>query len=647
PEGGELTLGVDSKIAFKAIDANGLGTNVKGTVVDNTGATVAQLQSQHLGMGVFSLTPQDGKTYKANVSFPDGSTASYDLPRIKPSGISLAVTNTDAANISIKISANDPYYKANQGKLYYILAQNGGAVYFAAQTALNEQAAVSSIPKEKFPTGIVQFSLMSERGVILAERIIFIQRNDALNLALSSDKKTYTTRQKVHLQVAAKKGVAPVAGDFSISVIDESKLPYDEDNETTILSNLLLTSDLKGYVEKPNYYFLSKNTNAAADLDVLMLTQGYRRISYRNIILNKVPQLALQPEQSGLEISGMLRNKSGMPISRGNLRLQIPAKRFFQETVTDMEGNYKFSKLDFPDSAEIVLNARGNVNSRDLMISANGDPYQPATRNINAPDEITNIDSAFKTLLANSKRQYDNTHTLKEVTIKATSLVKKPSHTDYSSLNGLSMLADQEIRAERLKDCQTLFTCLPGMLLGIVVENNNLYFSKNISNPNKLPLQVFLNGRPVDFGFLNTISGADVENIEIFKSDGVSSINRTYQSDGVISVITRKTPKGEKISFAQLQEMIPKGNILNYNGFGYAVAKEFYSPKYDVLKQGTFGGDLRSTIFWSPKVKTDKVTGATSVDFYNADGRGTYRATIEGFDAEGNLGRYIYRFTVK
>ncbi|RFZ94740.1 carboxypeptidase regulatory-like domain-containing protein [Mucilaginibacter conchicola] len=647
PEGGELTLGVGSKIAFKAIDESGLGADIKGTLVDNTGATVAQLQSQHLGMGVFTLTPEDGKTYKANITFADGSTASYDMPRIKPSGISLSINNADATNIALKITANEPYFSANQGKLYYILAQSGGAVYFAAQTALNEKTAVSTIPKEKFPTGIVQFSLMSERGVILAERIVFVQRNDALNISLSSDKKTYTTRQRVHLQVAAKKGIAPVAGDFSISVVDESKVPFDEENETTILSNLLLTSDLKGYIEKPNYYFLSKNANASADLDVLMLTQGYRRISYRNIILNKLPQITLQPEQNGLELTGMLRNNSGMPISRGNLRIQIPSKRFVTETFTDMEGNFKVSKLDYADSAEIVLNARGNVNSRNLVISVNGDPFQPATKNVYGLDEITNIDSAFKTLLVNSKRQYDNTHTLKEVTIKATSLVKKPSYRDYSMLTGLPGMADQTLNGDRFKDCPNLFVCLPSNLLAVTAQDNNLYFSKNMSNPNKLPIQIFVNGKVVDYPYLNSIAGRDVEIIEMFKSDGVSSINKNYQSDGIISIITRKPPKGEKITFQQLQDMLPKGNVLNYNGFGYAVAKEFYSPKYDALKQGTFGGDLRSTIYWSPKVKTDKVTGATSVDFFNADGRGTYRATIEGFDAEGNLGRYIYRYTVK
>ena len=155
-----------------------------------------------------------------------------------------------------------------------------------------------------------------------------------------------------------------------------------------------------------------------------------------------------------------------------------------------------------------------------------------------------------------------------------------------------------------------------------------------------------MNGNPVDYSYLNSIRGSEVETVEVFKTDGFSNINRNYDADGIVSIITRKI-ETTKITMAQLQDLLPKGNLLTFNAQGYAISRDFYAPKYDVLKQGAgFGGDLRSTIFWSPKVKTDK-TGITSVDFFNADGRGTYRATIEGIDADGNLGRYVVRYTVK
>ncbi|RYU86526.1 carboxypeptidase regulatory-like domain-containing protein [Mucilaginibacter terrigena] len=645
PEGGELTLGVRSKVAFKAVSANGLGLDVKGTITDNTGTVIANLESQHLGMGVFAMLPEDGKTYKANITFPDGVKTTYDMPRIKPAGITLAVYNNDPENLNVKLSANDPYFKANQGKGYYIIAQNAGIIYFAAQTTLDNQSYSATIPKSKFPTGIIQLTLFSERGIALSERIVFIKRNDMLNLSLTADRKAFSTRQKVKLSLSAKNNTLPVEGEFSVSVIDESKVPYDENAETTIMTNLLLTSEIKGYVEKPNYYFISKDANADANLDILMLTQGYRRISYRNILTAKYPQIYLYPEQQGLEIVGMLRNNTGMPMAKGNLRLQIPGKKIYAETMTDMTGNFKFPKLSFPDSSQVVISARNNPNSRNLMISVTGDSYQPATKNINALDEVANIDSSLKTLLINSKRQYENLHILKEVVIKSTSLVKKPSHTDYGTLSALPAMADQALSGERFKECNNLFQCLPSMLLGVSVDENLLYFTKNMSNTNRMPIQIFVNGKPVDYSYLGSLRGADVETIEVFKSDGLSSINQNYQSDGIISIITRKI-QTSKITFAQLQDMLPKGNLLTYNAQGYSIPREFYSPKYDPLKQGAFGGDLRSTVFWSPKIKTDK-TGATSFEYFNSDGKGNYRATIEGMDADGNLGRYIFRYTVK
>jgi hypothetical protein len=212
----------------------------------------------------------------------------------------------------------------------------------------------------------------------------------------------------------------------------------------------------------------------------------------------------------------------------------------------------------------------------------------------------------------------------------------------------LPVLADQQVPGIRFKDCANLMICLPTMILGVTALDNNLYLTKNAlsSSTDRLPVQIFVNGRPTDFNYLNTMTGNDIETVEFFKTDGFSGINRSYQSDGIVSIITRKL-ETSKITFAQLQDMLPKGNLLTYNAQGYSVSREFYSPKYDLLKQGGgFGGDLRSTIYWAPKVKTDK-TGITSIDFFNSDSKGTYRATIEGIDADGNLGRYVLRYTVK
>lgn len=643
PEGGELINGIRSRVAFKAINVDGLGVDIKGNVVDNTGAEVAVFQSKHLGMGVFPLVPEDGKSYKANVTFADGSKATYNMQRSLPSGINLAVYNTDPQNVTIKISSNPAYFEANKNKTYYLVAQMGGVVYFAAQTTLQTAAYSAAIPKSKFPSGLVQFTLFSKYGSPISERLTFVQRNDALSITMGTDKKIYNVRQNVKVTVGAKNILTPTQGNFSVSVVDETKTPYDENNETTILSNMLLTSDLKGYVEKPNYYFMAKNTEAAADLDILTLTQGYRRISYSNILNNKVPPLYLLPEQQGIEITGMLRNNTGLPIGKGNLRLSIPGKQTL-ETITDMSGNFKFDKLSFRDSLQLTLNARGN-GGRNLMITVNGETVQPPNPNAYAPDAVTNIDSSFQTYLANSKKRYDNLRILKEVVITATVTNRHP-HQDYPALSALPMEADQSIGKERIASCASLLSCLPSIALGITANEGQLYLTRFYNTAQKAPIQIFVDGKPVDANYLNGIGGKDVEAIEVFNKDGLSGINNLYGTMGVMS-ITRKKVASTKISFSQLQDMLPPPNIVTFMPFGFANTREFYSPKYLVAKPMTSNNDLRTTVYWNPKVVTDKVTGLATFDFYNADGRGTYKATIEGIDADGNIGRQVIRYTVR
>lgn len=645
PEGGQLTNGIRTKVAFKAIASSGLGVDVKGTIVDDKGAEVAQFSSAHLGMGVFALTPDIEKSYKANVTFPDGSQATYNLPRVQSMGINISVYNTDPANLTVKISANDLFFQRKQNKSFYLVAQSGGVIYYAAQTVLQSTTYSANIPKSKFPTGIVQVTLFSSGGYALCERIVFIQHNDQMNLALKTDKPSYTTRGNVKITVSAKNNTTPTEGSFSVAVVDDGTVPSNEDAESTILSNMLLTSDLKGYIEKPNYYFNKPDDEKLGNLDILMLTQGYRRFDYEDILADKNPPIYLMPEQ-GIDVTGTLRTNTGLPVAKGSLRLLIPDKNFSAETITDMSGNFKFSNVNVPDTSKITLSARNNPNGRNLVISVNGEAYQKLSKNNNIPDEILNIDSTFRPYLQNSYKQYQSSRTIKEVVVKATKIVKKASHTDYGTFAGLPMQADHEISAQQLDGCPLLINCLSTMAMGLTYVDNNFYITRDYNSGSRTPVQIYVGSLPVDANFLSSMASNEVESVEIFLNDGVSGINRSTQTKGVM-VINKKVVKKQKITLAQLQELIPKQNVVTFAVQGYTKAKEFYSPKYDVTKAGTLGGDLRNTIYWKPNVITDKTTGTATINFFNSDQRGSYRAIIEGIDAEGNIGRSVIHYNVK
>ncbi|TQM50646.1 hypothetical protein BDE36_2395 [Arcticibacter tournemirensis] len=644
PEGGRLISGVSSVVAFKAIKTDGLGVEVKGTVTDGAGATVCSFNSQHLGMGMFTFTPESDKTYKANVTFADGSTASYDLPKPRTSGIGLAVNNMSPENIIIRISATPAYLERHMDETFYIVARSAGVTCYAAQAKLNNQAFSASVPKDKFPSGIVQITLFTSTGSPVSERIAFITHSKAPSVSLTSDKPAYTTRQRVKLNIAAQYPDKPVEGSYSIAVIDESKVPFNEDSETTILSSLLLSSDLQGYIEKPNYYFNAITDKKIADLDLLMLTQGYRAFSYRDILDDKFPAVKYFPEQ-GIQISGTLRMRSGMPVNRGTVQFIIPEKSFSVSTQTDAEGKFSFNNLVFPDSVKAIVSARSNANSRNMMIMLDGEILPGATSNINAPDEIVNIDSTLNPYLVNSKKLYRTAIVLSEVVIKAKS-TPKPSHADYPALSGLSMMPDHLIPGDRFKGCPMLLDCLKGGTMGMTFSEENFYISRDYNSGSRVPVQVFLNGMPVDAINLSSVNSAEVESVEIFLRDDLGTVNRLYNTNGVLVVNTKKAPKGTPIKLSELQEMLPQSNLVNFNPMGYQKARQFYSPKYAVAKSGVVTNDLRSTIYWNPFVNTD-ATGKASVEYYNADGKGPYKAVIEGIDKDGNLFRNVYRYTVK
>ncbi len=646
PEGGELISGVRSRVAFKAIKADGLGVDVKGSIVDNEGKTVIDLQTKHLGMGVFFLVPEDGKSYKANIVYPDGTTHAYDLPRVQLSGINLAINNVESDNLSIKLAANPLFFQRYQNQKFYIVGQSGGIIYYAAQSTLLSPVYSALIAKNKFPTGLIQFTLFTDKGDPISERVTFIQRNDdGLKLTLSTAKPTFGTREKVKLDILAKANNLPSEANLSVAVIDESKVPFDENAETTILTSLLLNSELKGYIEKPNYYFNHVTPETIADLDVLMLTQGYRRFSYRDIVRDKAPSIFFLPEQS-IEITGTLRNQTGMPINRGSISLTIPDRNYSVRTSTNADGVFKFSKLLLIDSSKITLNARDNVNNNSLMIMLDYPRPQGLTKNNNAPDEVANIDSVLNTYLTNSKKQFNNSHTLKEVEIKDKPPVHKVTHADFPALSGLNMMADHEVPGERFKDCGTFALCAETMLFGLTYNDNNFYITRDYNNNKKIPVQIYVNGFPVDYSYLNTINSNEVESVEIFNNDGLSGINRMSNTNGVLVINMRKAPVGHKITADELKTLFPPKYLLSFTPQGFSMGRVFYSPKYDVPRYVQNANDLRTTIYWNPIVNTDK-TGAASLEFYNADGKGTYKAVVEGIDADGNIGRFVYRYKVQ
>ena len=195
PEGGNLVAGVRSKIAFKAIGVNGLGIDVKGSVVDDEEKTVLSFSSVHLGMGYFYLEPKAGKTYKIKLNYGDGTSGIVDLPVPATEGVVLSINNDSLSKALVRIEANKACFAQNKGKTYSLLIYSGG-IATAFVCKMDNAVITLDMAKSRLHTGITTVTLFSPEGASLCERLMFVKSDGQLNLGISSNKAIYKKREK-------------------------------------------------------------------------------------------------------------------------------------------------------------------------------------------------------------------------------------------------------------------------------------------------------------------------------------------------------------------------------------------------------------------------------------------------------------------
>ena len=639
PESGYLVYGLTSKIAFKAISPDGYGTVIKGIVTDNLGNQVSVLNSTRLGMGEFEIIPVKGKTYQARVTFLNGSERVIALPEIRNDGYVLSISSQDENKINVKILASKDLASNELRQQPLLIAQSAGKIAFSARVNTAHGIYNVIIPKSSFSTGIVQFTLFSSAGEPLNERLVFIDNKDQLKLNISPDKSAYLAGQKVTFNInASDKNHLPAPGSFSVAVTDETKVPVNEAAENNILANLLLTSDLKGYIEEPAAYFIHPNSKTEADLDLLMLTQGYHRFEWKQVLNNSYPPLEYQPEKS-LQVSGTVLTPGGKPVVNGKVKLfDLDSIQFTRDTVTDENGRFAFKNLTFDDSIRFIVQARNAKNKRDVVIKmdkvyAPSDTIQRHNYYFK-PDSSLSVYAQNEKLFFSEQGKYglgNHIITLQEVIIRDKRLAVKHS----ANLNGAGN-ADQIIQAKDFdfNSCIRIADCLQGRLTGVIFRNGIPYSTRDFR-----PMQVVIDGAYVDGEYLNSMNYNDIEAIEILRNGGLTAIYGSFGGSGVFLVTTKQ---GDENDYPK--PVFGRG-ITTYYPKGYYKAREFYSSAYKEPEHRKLA-NLRTAIYWKPDL-TIKADGKASVNFFNAGSKGTYKVVIEGMGKDGSIGRQVLRYKVE
>lgn len=347
PEGGDLVNGLQSKVAFRALNEFGKAADVEGVVLSEKGTQISSFKSFHQGMGAFSFSPQSGERYYVKITKPEGITEQYPLPQALNRGYVMNVNNSTKGQISLTVQSTESeelsLIAQVRGKLYYstIIRSLGGKNELVFST-------------EKFPVGVAQITLFDSKGIARAERLAFVNKDKHLTLSVETDKEKYLPREKVKMTFLVKdeRGL-PMPANLAVSVVNDQLLSFADDKSGNILSQLWLQQDLKEKVEEPAFYFDAKQKKSAEALDYLLLTSGWRRFTWEKLLEEELPPIQFFGQKA--VVSGtVLDAHTGKVLA--NAKLKIPNGA---EYLTDANGHFSLSKLDLFDPINIQVSAEG------------------------------------------------------------------------------------------------------------------------------------------------------------------------------------------------------------------------------------------------------------------------------------------------
>ena len=647
PEGGDLVAGLPAHVGFKAIGEDGKGVNTSGVIVDQDQKQVAAFQSLHNGMGSFDLPVQAGETYIAKITLPGGMMKTYPLPVIKTSGTTLHVQN-DAGNDSLKVSVSATNDIIQSGSSYYLIGKARGIVCYAAIISFHNNSDVKrNIAKRLFPTGVTRFTLMTAKYQPLNERIVFIDHHDDLNINVTTNKPVYGARDSIalHLKVTDKEG-NPVAGNFSLAVTDDAQVKTDSLSEN-ISTRILLTSDLKGFIEEPGYYLSVNNPENKKALDNLLLTQGWVGYNWQQIL--SPPAITYQPE-TDLSVKGRVSNGFNKPLKGTDVLLFAKSPTILMDTLTNKEGKFFFDHFPRVDTPIFIIKAV-NKNGKSFNVNITMDEINPPVfKKPFAPQLLpwyVNSDTTFliytkKNTLAKQLQYFpESGHILKEVKIKAKKILR-----GSQNLNGpgeADIVMDEKEMEKALK--KSWLQLLEGNVKGFhemwLPPHYRRWYYMRFNTVFFIIDGVMLNDvyQPLDFFTLRTYlqshNAEDIKGIEVMSSQAYAA---------KYSIRFRPLEALDTLAFVEITTRSGHGPVIDntpgmylYKPLAISWPKQFYKPKYLVKDALKHSPDLRSTIDWEPSVTTDQ-NGEATVSFYSADKSSKYTVIVEGCDLNGNLG---------
>lgn len=659
PEGGQLVEGVTSQVAFKVESKNGGNIELSGTIYSKEGTEITSFETLHDGMGHFEYTPSDQPAI-AKVSF-QGKKYEFTLPQALPNGYVLStVSNAGALLVRVSCNAATP-----QDTLAVFISHQGRPSIHQLISCRADAPQEFILPTRKLPAGVLQVSLINRAGNTLCERFIFANPRAPLQISTEGLKEVYAPYAPIRceLQVKNAKG-EPVSGELSVSIRDGVRSDYLE-YDNNIFTDLLLTSDLKGYIHQPGYYFASPSPRKQTELDVLLMVHGWRKYDMSQAI-STAPFTPLQLPEAQLVLNGQVKSTI-LKNKLKDIALSVIVKKDDQfitgGTVTDENGRFTIPVEDFEGTTEAVIQTRkvGKERNKDasILIDRNFSPAPRAYGYKELHPEWKDLAywqqkaESFDSLYMDSIRKVEGLYVLDEVEIKSK---RRQGSNMATKISEKSIDAYYDVRrsVDVLRDNGKIVTTIPELM-----EKLSPQFYWDRTNDKHTYRQ-----KPICYIMDNHILSETETQMMLTEVDGLASIIISKGTGGIDDDIIQNTKMSEVtdstgVDISKLDRYsvfylipLPRRDVLNKSQSavlgtrqtviqGYTRPLEYYSPAYPTKELYMDKVDKRRTLYWNPSVQADE-NGKAVIECYNNQYSTPLIIQAETLGKDGQIGSMRY-----
>lgn len=642
PEGGNWIYDINSTMAFKALNEFGKSADVAGVILDDKNNVLSSFESYHMGMGAFNLKPTRGTKYYARIESPVGKHLLIALPDPTPAGFVLNLVERTDTTLHWVVHSN----KITEA---HLVGQSHGEIHYAETLKLKEGENRQTVSIKNLPQGISVFTLFDANGVAQCERLVFINNDKGLKIELKTDKQRYLPRELVQLEIKTVNSEGkPIPSKISLSVVDDQLITFADDKQDNILSSLLLSSEVKGEIQEPAFYFDPNEPKATKALDYLLMTQGWRRFSWKDVVDNN--RVINYSAEKNKNLGGVLVNSQGVGFSGEVTLLELGGKKRIIKVQTTKEGYFVFKNIDPTISlllltkkpGEIVLRKEGSfavsLNDKEGTVILPEDETGVQLASV-APDNVQ-VENILQEGGLNMTLGADVTQ-LSEVVVTAFGVEEK------RGLAG-SVVTIQENTIESMFAASSLENALQGRVAGVLItpqtgnpgaqSNVTVRGLSSLAGGRNEPLYV-VDGHPIgtslnqNFSNGSMIGPDDIQTIEVINSPEATALYGSAAANGAILITTRSRLG----YYYQTKKRPAKFSSLTITPRKFSPTREFYVPP-PVTTSKEVRKDFRTTVHWNHTIVTDE-NGKANLSFYNNDAVSAFRITAEGFSRTGLLGR--------